>query len=520
VTKKLDSLKKLCNNPCMPVCITARRFYCEKECILFSYGIFKYFSLGNSLSECCRQQGIQLPKFRGGQAPQGERLTYTVVDGSNNPFPRMTGGSSCFRIPALVTLADGSLCAAADARWNTTYDGGGLDTMIARSKNNGKNWEWAFVNYLDDNGNAYNGKDSTCFIDPALAVDGTTVYLLADLFPYGVALNGNKDTAPEAVTGFTAEGKLRLDKNNQNTYAYYLDGNKIKSIAGDAVQDGYTVDAFFNITKTADGAISNLFFKDSDFKVQRTSYLYVRKSQDGGTTWGDPMLIPLKKASEKAYLVGPGRGIVTKKGRIVFPCYSHNGSNDEKMNFIYSDDGGTSWMRSADSEPDAAAAWSSESAVVELRDGTLRFFFRNNTKHLCYRDYKDGWLSVIKTGNKTNSNTQLSAITYSKQKDGKQVVLVSCPTGPNRQGSDSSNGETARLNGEIFIGTVNADNTMDWDAIQNIRVTENEAQFMYSCLTELPDGRIAILYEDSQHSWGTGDDKYFTLKFKICDLSF
>ena len=72
---------------------------------------------------------------------------------------------------------------------------------------------------------------------------------------------------------------------------------------------------------------------------------------------------------------------------------------------------------------------------------------------------------------------------------------------------------TARLNGEVFIGTVNADNTMDWDAVQNIKVTENEKQFMYSCLTELQDGRIALLYENEQHGWGAGEDKYFAVKF-------
>ena len=101
-----------------------------------------------------------------------EPLTYVAGDVQDNPFPKGLAGSACFRIPALITLADGSLFAAADARWNTTYDGGGLDTMAARSKDNGKNWEWAFVNYLGDNGNAYNGADSTCFIDPALATDG------------------------------------------------------------------------------------------------------------------------------------------------------------------------------------------------------------------------------------------------------------------------------------------------------------------------------------------------------------
>ena len=53
----------------------------------------------------------------------------------------LTCAGACFRNPVLITRADGSLFAAVDARWNTTYDGGGLDTMLARSDTDGKNWK-------------------------------------------------------------------------------------------------------------------------------------------------------------------------------------------------------------------------------------------------------------------------------------------------------------------------------------------------------------------------------------------
>ena len=100
-----------------------------------------------------------------------------------NPFVQGTAGSNSFRIPAMVTLNDGTIVAAADARWNTTYDGGGLDTIVSYSKDNGANWNYTFANYLGDNGNEYNGSGSTTFIDPALATDGRTVYMLVDLYP-------------------------------------------------------------------------------------------------------------------------------------------------------------------------------------------------------------------------------------------------------------------------------------------------------------------------------------------------
>lgn len=49
------------------------------------------------------------------------------------PFWSGTGGSTRFRIPCLVSLDDGTLVAGCDARWNTSLDGGGLDTIVSRS---------------------------------------------------------------------------------------------------------------------------------------------------------------------------------------------------------------------------------------------------------------------------------------------------------------------------------------------------------------------------------------------------
>jgi len=229
---------------------------------------------------------------------------------SNAPFPKGTGGSTSFRIPALVTLSDGTLVAAADARWNTTYDGGGLDTIVSRSYDNGASWNYSFANYLGDNGNTYNGSGSTAFIDPALAVTADdTIYMLVDLYPYGVALNGSGNTAPSTKVGFDSQGRLLLSSNNHSSYGYYLQNGKIYSSRGSVVS-GYSVDEYFNITGP-NGLKSNLFFSDSPYKVVRTGFLYLTKSTDGGVTWSAPQLLNLKKSSEMVCLVAPDR---------YFPC--------------------------------------------------------------------------------------------------------------------------------------------------------------------------------------------------------
>lgn len=427
------------------------------------------------------------------------------------PFPQGIGGSNSFRIPSLVTLSDGTLVAAADARWNTTYDGGGLDTIVSYSDDDGDTWNYSFANYLGDNGNQYNGSSSTAFIDPALAVDGDTIYMLVDLYPYGVALNGSGNTAPVTTVGFNSDGKLLLSGDNHSSYSYYLDGDTIYSSDGTVVS-GYTVDEYFNITETSTGDTSNLFFSNSPYKVVRTGFLYLTKSTDGGKNWSAPELLNLKTSSEQVCLVAPGRGLVTSNGNVIFPVYSYNGSqSSQTMSYISMDSDDGTWSRSTSM---TGAAWSSESAVVELADGTLRFFYRNGTTNLCYVDYNNGWgTPVVMTAIDTNSNCQISAITYSKTIDDKQVILVSCPTGPSEAGSDQ-NGASYRLNGKIFAFTVDSDGNMT--KVGSVNVTSNDNQFMYSCLTELSDGTIGILYEDCESGWGTG--YYYTMSYGEYDL--
>ncbi len=437
---------------------------------------------------------------------------------TGNPFVTGTGGSNSYRIPALVTLSDGTLVAAADARWNTTYDGGGLDTVVSRSTDNGTNWSYTFANYLGDNGNVYNSSGSTSFIDPALAVTSNdTIYMLCDLYPYGVALNGDGgQTAPSMNVGFNAAGDLKLKKPEETGYNYYLKNGKIYDSSNQIVE-GYTVDEYFNIE--GENTESNLFFSDSPYQVVRTGYLYLTTSTDKGETWSAPKLLNLKTDSERVCLVAPGRGTVTSDGEIIFPCYSYSGGDaSQSVSFIYSTNG-TDWQRS--DSLSASVGWSSESQCVELSDDTLRFFFRNNSCRICYVDATKSangysWGNDVETDVVVNSNTEISAIKYSSLIDGQQAILVSCPTGPRGEGSNRS-GAGYRLNGKIFVGLVKNDGTMEWKYSK--AVTENENPFMYSCLTEMANGSVAILYENLENSWGTGPNCYYAMAFDTYTIS-
>lgn len=416
--------------------------------------------------------------------------------------------SNSYRIPALVTLSDGTIVAASDIRWNTTYDGGGLDTLTARSSDGGATWEYTVANYLGDNGNEYNGSLSTSFIDPCLTVgaDGQTIYMLCDIYPYGVALNGSGNTQPKTDSGFTEDNYLKLSDNDHSSYDYYLKDGHIYD-SEDNIVEGYTVDAYFNLYQN-DVEISNIFYADSPFKVVRTGYLYLTSSSDAGKTWSEPRLLNLKKKKELVCLVGPGRGLTTSDGMIIFPVYNYKGSSESQtMGFIYSTDDGNTWTR-----VQSEVKWSSESAVVEIATGVLRFFYRNGKSVLSYVDYdmySGSWSEAVKTDIATNSNTQISAIKYSKTTEDGQIILVSCPAGADEKGSNQS-GASYRLNGRIFTFCVAEDGSMTLVNTVNV----NDGQFMYSCLTERSDGSVAILYEDGENAWGAGDNCYYTMSMK------
>lgn len=388
---------------------------------------------------------------------------------SGQPFPSGTAGSTNFRIPAMVTLNDGTIVTACDARWDTTEDGGGLDTLVSYSRDNGATWNYTMANYLGDNGNIHN-TSSTAFIDPSLATDGSTVYMLVDLFPYGIALNG-ANQQPSTETGFDANGRLILTNGNTK---YYLSNGKIYNANTNAEASGYTVDAYFNI-KGTDGTDTNIFCSDSPYKVQRTGFLYLTKSYDGGATWSEPTLINAKNSGPKAYLVGPAGGIVTSTGRIIFPCYTFY-SADGNTSVIYSDDGGATWTRSAD-----MAEQTSEATICEV-NGTLYMFTRHGGYYVS-TDNGTTWSSQKSVGINYTTSCELDVMAYSQKIDGRDAIILSA-------------GTNGRAVGKLFVGLFQDNGSIQWKYTYQV----NSGTYQYSALSELSDGRVALLYEDGAAS--------------------
>ena len=444
---------------------------------------------------------------------------------NGQPFPERfeNGNAYCYRIPGIVTLADGTVVAMADARWNTWADCGGLDTIISASKDNGKTWSYTYANYLGDNGDIYNPW-STTFIDPAIATDGETVYMIADLFPAGVSTMANGYASQAGSGGFHPNGKLMLrdlagdiykhgnsgEKSaylgmaTSRSYDFYLDPNSdgsytIRRVSDDSAVEDYTVDAMLNI-RSADGSVdTHLFMADSPYQVYPTNYLYLTKSTDG-LSWSAPELIVAKNASESAYLIGPGSGTYDAvHGNMVFTAYSYSGSaSSQRTSLLWAGADGV-WHRSENATTDI---WSSEASAVVLDNGTVRVFYRSGSNILCYTDYlwvdgeyvRDEANTSVSTEAVKNSGNgcMLSAVKYPEKVNGREMILVATPATSN-----------SRSDGHIYAFYVNKNGSMELVADHDI--TPGAAEYYaYSCLTVLTEGEeagdLALFWEDSWNS--------------------
>jgi len=433
------------------------------------------------------------------------------------PFDKGTLDCERFRIPALYTLADGSVLAGADVRYGHGSDSpNNIDISLAHSADGYTDWQYTIVNHFDDYADGVTDKDSASFIDSAIVQTKTgRIIVIADMFPsQGGYLQAKKGT------GFAdIDGKKRLlltsGKNSENlsTFGYYVgdmtDGKAPVFNCKTKEKTEYCVDKNFRLYKNgapvfctqkgADGVKiqQNVFYSAAELQMYRTVYLCMRYSDDLGKTWSSPVVLSdqLKKDNENFFGICPGRGKVISyngKERILFCVYNNHGLIDdpicENASVIYSDDNGMTWHRSKKIPLRAGLTKTSESQLVELQaDGkkVLRMYARNNSNYIAFADSTDGgqnWTQFkADPALEGTRNCMVSFLDTNKKIDGKQVIL-----------SSAGGSIPARADGVLRVGLVEKNTDITW--IHTYRV--NQGFYGYSCLTELSDGNFGLLYED------------------------
>lgn len=462
-------------------------------------------------------------------------------------------GCSYYRIPSVLTTGEGVTLAAIDARFGGMHDSpNNLDTAVSLSGDSGKTWSkptlpFHFLDYADsgallppDNG-AMTTRKSASTIDPCLLEDRETgrVFLLVDQFPAGVgSLQAKTGMGYEQIGG---QPCLRLRKKGSCFFQYYArpDGAVCRR---DGTRTAYALNAEYELLK--DGAPlfirqrrgrygkamvrtertdqkvpMHVFYADSLFQVEKTSYLFYRYSDDQGKTWSGPVsLNPMVKTPEMRVLVtGPGCGIQLRggahAGRLLFPVYHvTQGFREQSCMTIYSDDHGKTWRLGGGPRYGGEIGMMSESQLVELPDGSVQVFARTKAGKIATAHSVDGgvtWSAGVPVPElplAEGSGCQLSAIRYEGCIEGKAAVLVSAPAGPGRR------------HGVLHIGLLSeqarADAPYAFDWRYHFSITEPGGAFAYSCLTQLPDGRIGILYEAMERAQSVDSIRFRTFSME------
>lgn len=230
-------------------------------------------------------------------------------------------------------------------------------------------------------------------------------------------------------------------------------------------------------------------------KSKGSRTVWVAKSDDDGASWSKPVEITaaVKKADWTWYATGPGVGIQTKNGRLVIPCdYYVRGTKAQFSHVIFSDDHGKSWKLGGLVGPKC-----NECQVAELSDGSLLLnmrSYRGNHRRLTALS-KDGGLTFSEP---VEDQALLEPVC--------QASLMSYPGKP-RWLLFSNPASAKRENLTVRLST---DDGKTWSAGCSL----HQGPAAYSCLTALPDGAIACLYESGSKS------AYETITFARFSMSW
>ncbi len=222
----------------------------------------------------------------------------------------------------------------------------------------------------------------------------------------------------------------------------------------------------------------------------RTGQWEMVYSDDDGKTWSAIKNVTeqVKKDEWTLILAGPGNGICTKKGHIVFPAQIwQNGANPVCRSCIcYSKDGGKTWKMS-----NGVPAKTSECQVVELSDGSLMLNCRNENyggKRYVFvtNDMGETWTeheTNIKTLN--DPTCQASLIAVETEKYGRLLLF----SNPWIHGRSNMSVRASRDDGKTWSEGL---------------LYDSRGCMGYSCLALTDPDHVGVIYETCHTNGDTG----------------
>ncbi|HDR1845397.1 TPA: autotransporter domain-containing protein, partial [Pasteurella multocida] len=185
----------------------------------------------------------------------------------------------------------------------------------------------------------------------------------------------------------------------------------------------------------------------------------------------------------------------------------------ESAALIISQDGGKSWELGKSPNDTRLNGYDSrtspsntnrltEAQLVELDNGDIKLFMRNQSGKVMMSTSKDGgytWVSTEKINELNHGYSQLSVVKYSKKINGKEYIVFS------GQSVEGSGGDDKRRDGKLFLGEVQEDGRIIWKTDKLVRSIDSKGKangrlpngYVYSSMAELGDGSIGLAYENT-----------------------
>lgn len=413
-------------------------------------------------------------------------------------FDSGLAGARSYRIPALLTLDSGVLLAGCDQRVSMPNDSpNDTNFAIRRSTDGGRTWTEPQV-VLRYPGGGLLGSSVT---DPVILQDRASgrVLVFLDQFPGGIG-----QPNAEAGTGHDERGRPLLIDRDGATFTLEPDG---RVLTAEGTESSYLVGTDGSVTR--DGAAAGNIHLAAGVDAHeslltvRTSYLVLVTSDDDGRTWTAPrdLTAELKEPWMRFLGTAPGNGIQLidgeHAGRLLVPAY-FNGEDGRAFSCcaLLSDDGGQTWARGAsindgrvldgkrlDSRTltdDRASGY--ESTLVEGADGSVHVYLRNQhpsgrVGHAVSTDGGQNWGEVDFVDQLPEIFSQPNAIRVTLP-DGRVATVF----------ANASQLLPFRGRGVLRMSF---DDGRTWP---HHRVL-NPRHHVYQSMAQLPDGRLAVLWE-------------------------
>lgn len=330
-------------------------------------------------------------------------------------------GSAAFRIPGLVTTNKGTLLGVYDVRYNSSVDlQEHIDIGLSRSTDGGKTWEKMRL---------------------PLAF-------------------GEYDGLPAAQNG-VGDPSILVDTKTNTVWivAAWTHGM---------------------------GNQRAWWSSHPGMDLNHTAQLVMAKSTDDGKTWSAPINITEQVKLPEWYflLQGPGRGITTSDGTLVFPIQFIDKTRIPNAGIMYSKDRGETWKIH-----NYARTNTTEAQVAEVEPGVLMLNMRDNRggSRAVYTttDFGQTWKEHESSRTALIEPVCMASLISVKAKDnvlGKDLLIFSNP-----------NSTSARKDMTIKISM---DGGKTWSADHQLLLDE-DYNWGYSCLTMIDKETIGILYESS-----------------------